>query len=87
MEVDQSVLDALPQEQRQNLARRMRQEQIRRYHEREKALNVQPKSQGEKERRTGNKKVKFGAKDRLQDAAQRRDHDEGRSSVVPFIPS
>lgn len=73
MEIDQSLLESLPQEQRQKVARRMRQEQIRRYHEREKSLASQPKRKQTKKA----KRVGFRPRERLRDAVQRSDHDEG----------
>jgi len=78
MEVDQSLLDSLPQEQRHQLARRTRQEQIRRYYERENASPA-PRQQV---RPAGRKRVAFRPRDMLRDAMQRRDQEEGMSAVT-----
>ncbi len=75
MEVDQVLLESLPQDQRQKLARRVRQEQIRRYHEREKAQTVQPG--GKQTSGSARKKVHFHPKDRLWEATARGEQEEG----------
>ena len=81
MEVDQSLLESLPQEQRQKLARRLRQEQIRRYHEREREQFAPPKlrNRGGTKRKT----VAFKAKDRLRDATGRSDQAESKKGNLP----
>ena len=81
MEVDQTLLESLPQEQRQKLARRLRQEQIRRYHEREREQLPPAKlrNRGGRKRKT----VVFDAKDRLRDATSRSDQAESKESNLP----
>ena len=80
MEADQSLLESLPQEQRQKLARRLRQEQIRRYHEREQLAPPKLRNSGG----TKGKTVAFKAKDRLRDATSRNDQVESKRGNLPI---
>ncbi|XP_066266634.1 unconventional myosin-XVI-like isoform X2 [Branchiostoma lanceolatum] len=73
MEIDQSVLEQLPLEQRRRLVRRMRQDQIRAYMEWEKSGNA--KTTARKHRRENRRRtqVEFGAETILQEAVARFD--------------
>lgn len=77
---EQSLLDSLPQEQRQQLARRLRQEQIRRYYARDKASPV-----SQPERRAGKKRVSFLPREKILDAMKRDDQEESMSTDGLFI--
>lgn len=77
---EQSLLDSLPQEQRQQLARRLRQEQIRQYYARDKASPV-----SQPERRAGRKRVSFLPREKILDAMKRDDQDESTSADGVFI--
>ena len=77
---EQSLLDSLPQEQRQQLARRLRQEQIRQYYARDKASPV-----SQPERRAGRKRVSFLPREKILDAMKRDDQDESMSVDGVFI--
>ncbi|XP_064166257.1 unconventional myosin-XVI-like isoform X3 [Anguilla rostrata] len=70
MEIEQCLLDSLPLGQRQRLVRRMRCDQIRAYYQREQAL-LRPRP-----KRGGERKVRFGLADALQDAIARHDDRE-----------
>ncbi|XP_051782257.1 unconventional myosin-XVI isoform X2 [Erpetoichthys calabaricus] len=67
MEIDQCLLESLPLGQRQRLLKRMRLEQVKAYHEREKTLN---KHSGLKGKGKHNRKhrVHFGPSEMIQDA-------------------
>lgn len=83
MEVEQSLLESMPQDQRQKLARRARQEQVRRYHEREKsqpAPKVRPAN-------SSKKGVRFAPKDRLWEATAAGSLDEGRYETQTDLTS
>eukprot|EP00117_Sycon_ciliatum_P038683 scpid69445/ scgid28701/ Unconventional myosin-XVI; Neuronal tyrosine-phosphorylated phosphoinositide-3-kinase adapter 3; Unconventional myosin-16 len=65
VEIDQALLETLPQEQRLQLVKRMRQEQLRRYHERERTDPVQAGKNGSKPSKKKGCNVKFGSNDEL----------------------
>ena len=77
---EQSLLDSLPQEQRQQLARRLRQEQIRHYYARDKASPVSQPG-----RRAGKKRVNFLPREKILDAMKRDDQEESMSTDRLFI--
>ena len=67
--LDQSVLESLPQEQRQKLVKKARQQQINLYLEREKELaKAGDTGSVRRERRPKERVVHFNAPDRLRDA-------------------
>ena len=66
---DQSVLESLPQEQRQKLVKKARQQQINLYLEREKELaKVGDAGEVRPERGPNERMVHFNASDKLRDA-------------------
>lgn len=66
---DQSVLESLPQEQRQKLVKKARQQQINSYLEREKELaKAGDTGSWRRERRPDERIVHFNASDKLRDA-------------------
>jgi ankyrin repeat protein len=76
MEIDQALLESLPMEQRLKLVKRMRQEQIRRYYEREEADNKGTNLGKPDINKQGSRKVQFDGGYRLQDAVANYDEAE-----------
>lgn len=67
--LDQSVLESLPQEQRQKLVKKARQQQINLYLERERELAKGGDTGSERrERRAGERMVHFDTSEQLKDA-------------------
>ena len=75
MEIDQSLLETLPQEQRQKIVQRMRQEQLRRWQEFDRSESAAPR----KQKSSGKKRkaVQFGKNDALLIAINADDEFEG----------
>ena len=80
---DQSVLESLPQEQRQKLVKKARQQQINLYLEREKELaKAGDTGLVRRDRKLNERVVHFGASDKLRDAINNFYDKEGKAFAV-----
>lgn len=82
MEIDQELLESLPVEQRRKLVKRMRQDQIKRYYEKEKAAKEKGTDSAKPDSKRDSRKVQFDGVYRLQDAVANLDEKEGMTTAL-----
>ena len=88
-----ALASGIPHEVRLKLAKRMRREQLRRYHEREQqetgytgdSASIEQYGDTSQKRRNSSRVIAFQAKDMLMDAAQNSDTEEGINLIHPII--
>lgn len=91
MEIDQSLLETLPQDQRQKIVKRMRQDQLRRYHEFERSEHSSRKQSasspatGQRKVSKKAKSVQFGLNDGLLIALNTDDELQGEKNTTQLV--